>query len=56
MMIDISEEMEYLHASFDPVDGKPKMEGFHQDFKTANVLLEKLNGKLRAKIADFGLS
>jgi hypothetical protein len=56
MMLDISQGMEFLHASINPVDGKPKMECFHQDLKTANVLMEKLNGRLRAKIADFGLS
>jgi hypothetical protein len=56
IMLDISEGMEFLHASINPLDGKPKMECFHQDLKTANVLMEKLNGCLRAKIADFGLS
>jgi hypothetical protein len=56
MMLDISEGMKFLHASINPLDGKPKMECFHQDLKTVNVLLENVNGSLRAKIADFGLS
>jgi hypothetical protein len=56
MMLDICEGMEFLHATINPVDGKEKMRCFHQDLKTGNVLLEMLDGSLRAKITDFGLS
>jgi serine/threonine protein kinase len=56
MMLDICEGMEYLHATINPVDGTVKKRCFHQDIKTGNVLLEIVDGSMRAKIADFGLS
>jgi serine/threonine protein kinase len=55
MMLDICEGMAYLHSSKN-ADGSPKKQCFHQDLKTGNVLLENIDGELRAKIADFGLS
>jgi serine/threonine protein kinase len=55
MMLDICEGMEYLHAA-NNADGSPKKQCFHQDLKTGNVLLEKIDGEFRAKITDFGLS
>jgi serine/threonine protein kinase len=56
MMLDICEGMEFLHAIINPTDGTEKMRCFHQDLKTGNVLLEMLDGSMRAKIADFGMS
>lgn len=56
MMVDICEGMEFLHAAINCIGGTSKKECFHQDLKTENVLLAGENGKLRAKIADFGLS
>jgi serine/threonine protein kinase len=55
LMLDICEGMAYLHSSVSP-DGSQKAELFHQDLKRGNVLLEKVKGELRGKIADFGLS
>lgn len=55
LMIDICEGMEFLHSGVF-ADGKPKMELFHQDIKSSNVLLKMEAGVLRAKITDFGLS
>jgi LRR receptor-like serine/threonine-protein kinase FLS2 len=55
LMLDICEGMAYLHSSIHP-DGSLKAELFHQDLKSGNVLLEKVKGELRGKIADFGLS
>lgn len=51
---DITEGMVYLHAK--EFNGKVKKDVFHQDFKSANVLLKEEDGILRAKISDFGLS
>lgn len=48
--------MAFLHSKTGP-DGKPKVDVFHQDLKSSNVLLyhdETL--QLRGKISDFGLS
>jgi serine/threonine protein kinase len=55
MMLDICEGMAYLHS---PTyhDGSEKKEIYHQDLKSANVLLTEVNGIIRAKIGDFGLS
>jgi serine/threonine protein kinase len=54
-MLDISEGMAYLHSPLDKEgDDKPVL--FHQDMKSANVLLEMVSGRLRGKISDFGLS
>jgi len=55
IMLDLCEGMEFLHAGV-YADGKPKMELFHQDIKSSNVLLSIKGGKLRSKITDFGLS
>jgi serine/threonine protein kinase len=55
MMIDLCDGMEFLHAGT-YADGSPKMELFHQDIKSSNVLLSYEDGKLRSKITDFGLS
>jgi hypothetical protein len=55
MMCDICEGMAYLHSpTF--ANGAPKKELFHQDLKSANVLLVAEGGVIRAKIGDFGLS
>lgn len=54
-MMDISEGMSYLHNSRHP-NGKIKPVVYHQDLKSANVLLSMENGMLRGKISDFGLS
>jgi hypothetical protein len=55
MMLDICEGMDYLHSPTND-DGTEKKELFHQDLKSANVLLIEVDGILRAKIGDFGLS
>jgi hypothetical protein len=57
MMLDISEGMEFLHSNV-YADGSTKQVLFHQDLKSANVLLcmEGSPKELRGKISDFGLS
>jgi LRR receptor-like serine/threonine-protein kinase FLS2 len=55
MMLDICEGMAYLHSSTND-DGTEKKELYHQDLKSANVLLIEVDGIIRAKIGDFGLS
>jgi serine/threonine protein kinase len=56
IMLDICEGMAYLHSSVN-ADGTPKPRVFHQDLKSANVLLStSKDGKLRGKISDFGFS
>jgi hypothetical protein len=55
MMLDICEGMAYLHSAT-YADGSEKKELFHQDLKSANVLLIEVDGIIRAKIGDFGLS
>jgi serine/threonine protein kinase len=55
MMLDICEGMAYLHSSTN-ADGSEKKELFHQDLKSANVLLTEVDETIRAKIGDFGLS
>jgi tRNA A-37 threonylcarbamoyl transferase component Bud32 len=55
MMLDICEGMAYLHSTTH-ADGSEKKELFHQDLKSANVLLTEVDGIIRAKIGDFGLS
>ncbi len=53
---DIAEGMAYLHSNVS-AKGNRKIEIFHQDLKSANVLLLKSDeGLLRAKVSDFGLS
>lgn len=52
---DICRGMAFLHSKKYP-DGKQKREVLHQDLKSANVLLTTSNGRLVAKISDFGLS
>lgn len=58
-MIDLTEAMAFAHSSLRP-DGSSKPEVFHQDLKSANILLyaEPLGKKfkLRAKVGDFGLA
>jgi hypothetical protein len=55
MMIDICEGMAFLHSpTF--ADGSEKQVLFHQDLKSVNVLLTEVEGIVRAKIGDFGLS
>lgn len=54
-MMDVAEGMEFLHAK--SYCGVPKMDVFHQDLKSFNVLLTRQPGNiLRAKLSDFGLS
>jgi serine/threonine protein kinase len=56
MMLDTCEGMAYLH-SVTHADGTAKPRVYHQDLKSANVLLSfDKDGKLRGKISDFGLS
>jgi serine/threonine protein kinase len=55
IMIDLCAGMEFLHAGTF-ADGEPKMELFHQDIKSSNVLLSIEDGEVRSKITDFGLS
>jgi hypothetical protein len=55
MMLDICEGMAFLHSAT-YADGTVKKELFHQDLKSANVLLIEVDGVIRAKIGDFGLS
>jgi Leucine-rich repeat (LRR) protein len=55
MMLDICEGMAYLHSATH-ADGSEKKEIYHQDLKSANVLLIEVDGIIRAKIGDFGLS
>jgi serine/threonine protein kinase len=54
-MMDIADGMNYLHAKVD-ADGKSKKSVFHQDLKSANILLTMEDGILRGKISDFGFS
>jgi hypothetical protein len=54
-MLDICEGMAFLQSSTHS-DGSEKQELFHQDLKSANVLLTAEGGIIRAKIGDFGLS
>jgi serine/threonine protein kinase len=65
IMTDICEGVEYLHSPMKPgifftfllrLDGSKKLELFHQDIKSSNVLLKIEDGQVRAKISDFGLS
>ena len=44
---DVAEGMAFLHDKHDSV---------HRDLKSGNVLLDRENGLLRGKIADFGMS
>jgi serine/threonine protein kinase len=54
ILSDVCEGMEFLHSSGGP---RQKMEVFHQDLKTQNIMLKRDEHKvLRAKITDFGLS
>lgn len=55
IMMDISEGMAFLHSRLN-ADGSPKKSVYHQDLKSANVLLTLSCSQLRAKIGDFGLS
>ena len=58
MMLDVTEGMAYLHATTHQ-DGTPKPKVYHQDLKSANVLLTREtsgSSKMRGKISDFGLS
>jgi serine/threonine protein kinase len=56
MFLDICEGMTYLHDVTQP-DGSVKPKIYHQDLKSANVLLLRdQHGALRGKISDFGLS
>jgi tRNA A-37 threonylcarbamoyl transferase component Bud32 len=55
LMLDICEGMAYLHSPVN-ADGSEKKEIYHQDLKSANVLLTEVDGIIRAKIGDFGLS
>jgi serine/threonine protein kinase len=57
MMLDICEGMEFLHSNVYK-DGSTKHVLFHQDLKSANVLMciEGDPKTLRGKISDFGLS
>lgn len=53
---DVAEGMAFLHSKT-MANGRKKDELFHQDLKTANILLlREKGGELRAKISDFGLS
>lgn len=52
---DIAEGMTYLHSK-QGLNGKSKVEVFHQDLKPANILLNMENGVLRGKISDLGLA
>jgi serine/threonine protein kinase len=55
IMEDICEACAFLHSSYYP-DGSPKRIILHQDLKSPNVLLLMEKGRMRAKIADFGLA
>jgi somatic embryogenesis receptor kinase 1 len=57
MMLDICEGMEFLHSGV-YADGSLKKVLFHQDLKSANLLMcmEGSPPSLRGKISDFGLS
>eukprot|EP00939_MAST-03C_sp_MAST-3C-sp1_P001294 g1294.t1 len=44
---DVAAGMKYLHG---------KLDSIHRDLKTPNVLLSRERNRLRAKVADFGLS
>jgi serine/threonine protein kinase len=55
IMQDICEACAFLHSSYYP-DGRPKRIVLHQDLKSPNVLLCDEGGKVRAKVADFGLA
>jgi serine/threonine protein kinase len=54
-MMDICDGMSYLHSPKHP-NGKIKPVVYHQDLKSANILLKTEDGVLRGKISDFGLS
>jgi serine/threonine protein kinase len=55
IMSDLLEGGSFLHSAV-YVDDKVKRVVLHQDLKSANVLLLMEDGKLRGKIADFGLA
>jgi serine/threonine protein kinase len=57
MMLVICKGMEFLHSNVYP-DGSAKQVLFHQDLKSANVLIcmEGTPPTLRGKLSDFGLS
>jgi serine/threonine protein kinase len=55
IMMDVCEGGAFMHSNVYS-DGQPKRIVFHQDLKSANVLLSREGGKIRAKIADFGLA
>jgi serine/threonine protein kinase len=55
IMRDVYEGMEFLHSNV-YADGSIKQVLFHQDLKSANVLLSMEENALRGKISDFGLS
>lgn len=55
IMQDVIEGMAFLHSKQYP-DGRAKLDIFHQNLKSSNVLLKQIDGQLRAKIGDFGLA
>jgi serine/threonine protein kinase len=55
MMLDVCEGMAFLHSNV-YADKTAKQVMFHQDLKSANVLLSAEGGMIRGKIGDFGLS
>jgi serine/threonine protein kinase len=55
ILSDLCEAVAFLHSSFYS-DGREKMVVLHQDLKSANLLLSMEDGKLRGKVADFGLA
>jgi serine/threonine protein kinase len=55
MMLDICEGMAFLHSNVH-AEKSAKQVLFHQDLKSANVLLTAEGGIIRGKIGDFGLS
>eukprot|EP01133_Synstelium_polycarpum_P013612 gene13612-16019_t len=48
LALDVARGMDFLHSVTPPL--------LHRDLKSPNILLTRTNGRLRAKVGDFGLS
>lgn len=51
--LDIADAMDYFHSAPMMQDNRGAL---HQNLKSSNVMLVSENGRIRAKVSDFGLS